>query len=351
MRTLTATETYRESIERLRTTKQSALVFAADVQPVARHRAEASHPYDEQLPTRAGFDFEYADEIDSPVFATVDDGQAAAFQLGIGASGLAITGAAGAGKTTALQALTYGAIAVGALPVVIDVIKGAVDFEFARPYSIGWAATLEDATQVLAAAAVEVARRADWIADHGASCPPEPPIVIFIDDFSALLSGRAPDDHVAGDPADEARRRVQIADHERRLAIEVFLGDIAADGPAADVHLVLAAQRLVVSGHQSVADLKANLGRVLLGSSTTAGRVSALRTADDSPELTPGSPLGRGLWEPVGAARASVIQVWHAPVAEYAAALADRCTPVHHDLVLHGPVPPATSPTSETSTP
>lgn len=258
------------------------------------------------LPQFKHYDFACADAVEGIPFATGDEASTAFFHFE-NQAGLAIVGISGAGKTAALQSLTYGSILRGARAVIVDLVKEGWDFEFARDYLDALATSAREARFALYDVQQEVMRRTLAPIDAQRA----PALVVVIDSIDAII---AP----GPDPEDDPNLR----------AVRELVAEIGRHGPDVGVHLILAAQRLNMSDWPELADIKTGLARIIVGPSTPAERQSALRNAEASPVLGGEMPRGRAIWEEARAGAGAPAQLWYAAPAEYSAALSTRVKPV-----------------------
>ena len=256
---------------------------------------------------------------------------------------LMLVGTSGGGKTTAGLALLQGALAGGADVAVIDVQKGCADFRYAEPWCMAMAGDLMDAAATMTALYAEAGRRRDLNAAHGVGSirdlpeeirPPE--VFVFVDEFFGLISSpERPSTKPEQNPDLEAARLEALAAYNAKARIAYVTGRLGAEARSAGFHLVLMTQALTskMKLPASIADLKLNSNRILLGKATHGERVSALRQPESAPDLGEVVPRGRAVYEPV-VGEAKLVQFWHAPVASYAEWLEDNVEKVSPDELL-----------------
>jgi hypothetical protein len=288
------------------------------------------------LPPMVPFNFAAADRSIGMAFATGVDGEPVEFVPKQDVH-LAIIGKSGSGKTVAAQALLYGAAIKGYEIYVIDPMKGAADFKFLEPYTRAMATTIHDSAATLKAIYAEVERRKNLNASHGtASIADLPdgvrpaPILVFIDEFTSLITFEKVQRQSFDDPDLEAERQQQLRISNDRMSIAYYTGKLAREARSAGVSLGLGTQKLMAASLEAVpagGDLKANLSRLLLGPTSQGERMSALRAFDQSPDPGETMPQGRGVWE--SSIRTGIlIQTWYAPASVLGEELAKRIEPL-----------------------
>ncbi len=284
------------------------------------------------LPSMVPFDFKAADRTEGIAFATGIEGEPVVFDP-IESPHLLLAGVTGAGKSSALQAILYGAATHGAELYVVDPVKGGADFAFLRGHARAFASDAIEAAAVMKAIYAEVSRRKQLNATHGVGSFLELPeavrpcrIVVVIDEFTSLVGQDPVPKHPFDDPDEEAERQVQLAINLAKQQVGVYAGRFAREARSAGVTLLLGTQKLMARLLDTLpggSDLKTNLARVLLGKASSGERMSALRAFDDAPVLEGDIPKGRGLWEPL-TSTAVVIQAWYAGQEQYLAELEKR---------------------------
>ncbi|GAA3634745.1 FtsK/SpoIIIE domain-containing protein [Microlunatus ginsengisoli] len=258
-------------------------------------------------------------------FADGIDGEPVAMDL-TEVAHLLLVGTSGGGKTTAGQAIIQGALAGGAQVVVVDVQKGCADFRYAEPWCLRMAGDLADAAATMTALYAEVQRRRDLNAAHGVGSvhalpaairPPD--VFVVVDEFFGLISSaERPATRSEPNPDLEAARLEALAAYSAKARIAYLAGRIGAEARSAGFHLVLMTQALTSKMRlpASIADLKVNSNRILLGKANHGERMSALRQPETAPDPGETVPRGRGVYEPV-VGEARLVQFWYAPTGEY----------------------------------
>ena len=256
-----------------------------------------------------------------------------------------------------------GALARGAEVAVIDVQKGCADFRFAEPWTMAMTGDLMDAAATMGALYAEVQRRRDLNAAHGVGSVqllPEairpPDVFVFIDEFFGLISSaEKPATKPETNPDLEAGRLEALAAYNAKAKIAYLTGRIGAEARSAGFHLVLMTQGLTskMKLPSSIADLKLNSNRILLGKANHGDRTSALRQPESAPDPGDVVPQGRAVYEPV-VGQAKLVQFWYDSTAAYTAWLDDNVengSPTTSDSTSSGtgstpqPVPRSWSPT------
>ena len=290
------------------------------------------------MPDRCAYDFDYADTVPVLPFATGVEGEPICFDMA-DSPHLLVAGTTGGGKSVTAQALLYGAIVNGADVAVIDPSKGAADFRFMQDHAVGFATSVVEAAAVMRAVYDEVVRRKDANSAAGVGSAkelPEPPrpVVVFIDEFTSLMAGKKPSTRPEDDPERETQRLERMALYNAQSDIGFYAGKIAREARSADVHLILATQKLTLKLlSDDLSDVKTNLARILLGKANQGERMSALRDPENAPSLGEDIPKGRGIWESLSAP-AVTGQFWFATQTEFAAQLAARVAPLTDDRRL-----------------
>lgn len=329
------------AIGKLKATTANAFVEARESPEGAAHVrllvAEAS-----PLPHMVPFDFRAADRVarsGGVAFATGVEGEPVVFDPGESPHVLA-AGVTGAGKSSLIQALCYGAAIAGAELYLVDPVKGAADFAFLRDHARAFATTPLEAAAVMKAVYEEVKRRKDLNAAHGVGSVLELPdalrpcrIFVVVDEFTSLIGADPVPKQPFDDPDEEAERQLQLALNAAKQQVGIYAGRFAREARSAGVTLLLGTQKLMAKTLDTLpgsSDLKTNLARILLGKASSGERMSALRAFDDAPVLEGDIPKGRGLWEPLTSS-ALVIQAWYGTQEQYGAELSRRVPPLAPD--------------------
>lgn len=298
-----------------------------------------THP----MPERVAYQWDAETEKRTAVpFATGVEGAALVFDVHAEPH-LMIAGTSGGGKSAASQNILFGALVRGMDVVVVDVQKGAADFKFAADpqrfgtdHLAGLATDYISAEAMMKAVYAEVKRRVAINSEHGVGhvkeLPPslQPrPMIVFLDEFLGLISaGTKPSTRAEDDPDLERQRLEATRLYQAKKQIGYLAGRIAAEARSADVHLILATQRLTANSLPTeLGDLKTNLARILLGKATQGERMSALRDPESAPPLGEYVPRGRGIWEST-LAPAVMAQFWFAEAEDYAEHLRDLMPPI-----------------------
>lgn len=226
-----------------------------------------------------------------------------------------VSGTTGAGKGVTLFSLIGGALAKGWQLVIVDAIKGGVDFAdfrtFCRP--AGWAEDLPSASCVLTMTYNEGRNRLARIKAAGVkkwtdlpSSEGIRPVLIVVDELTSLIQG---EDVAKGIPKDSPVALEIAGRNMLKATILNTLGKIAREQRFTGLHLVVATQvASTVTGVPT--ELRQNLGsKILLGPKPTAGH---RKLALDNPGLVPEVPpnvaetpkvnRGVGVYEVAGAA-------------------------------------------------
>lgn len=296
------------------------------------------------MPALAKFNFDLIDSEKKLFFATGIEGKPIALDFKENPHTL-VQGGSGSGKTVSAQGLMYGAFISGADVVMIDVQKQGADFKFAEKQCAAFVTELEDAEACIKYVYAEVKRRARLNSQYGASHSSElpedvrpRPIVMFIDEFLGLImSGKRPSNQPEDNAELEKQRLAKVKEYNARKQIGFLTGRIAAEARSADVHLALMTQKLTSSAlDDDLRDLKVNMARIVIGKTTFGDRMSALRDAENAPDLGEVVPKGRGIWESVVDAPVQV-QFWYASGSDYEAELHKRIpeAPFRFDLSEH----------------
>jgi len=335
----------RENVAKLRTATGNAFIEVGPSErgpTCIRVLASRTDPLASMMP----FDFPLADQVVATgggwPFATGVDGEPVSFSAKENPH-LVVVGATGSGKTVSAQALLYGAAISGAEIHVVDPVKGAADYRFIEPWAISFATDITDSTAVLKAVYAEVVRRKDLNSKHGVGSYLDLPadilprhIVVVVDEFTSLITLESPPRTPFDDPEMEAERQEQITLRNERRTIATLIGKLAREARSAGVTVILGTQKLMAASLDPIpggSDLKTNLARILLGSTSQGERMSALRAYDQAPDLGDLIPKGRGIFESI-AASGVVIQGWFAPQSDFVANLERRLPRVESKIDL-----------------
>lgn len=286
------------------------------------------------MPTLAPFDFDFLDPAGALPLGSGVDGSTATVDLRE-IPHLAVFGGSGTGKSSTAQGLVFAALIAGCAMVVVDVQKRGADFAFAIDRLYGFAAELDEAVAVMEALYAQVKQRALVNAEHGVGLARDlpvgvrpPTVVVLLDEFLGLITADKPAARPEDDPEMERQRLADVAAYTARRRIGFLTGRIAAEARSADVHLILATQRLKQDMLDSgLGDLKTNLARILLGKANSGERMTALRDPENAPGLGELVPKGRGIWEST-MAPAQAVQFWYATPEQYRDHLVARVPPL-----------------------
>lgn len=282
------------------------------------------------LPARVDFDFAAVDASGPLIpFATGIEGEAIMFDP-ITSPHALLAGVTRSGKSVLAQGFVYGMLSKGASVFIIDPMKAAADFTFAKDYASGMATDIYEAAATLKAVYKIVTERKMinsrmGVGSYHELADPPPPLVVLIDEFTSLMQKETVPP-ASDDPEEEILREELVALNRAKQEIGTFTGKLAREAASAGVNLLLGTQKLSAKMLDTVpggGDLKTNLARTLLGSTSSGDRMSALRDFDSAPPVGSPIPKGRGLWEPLDHS-AVVIQTWYASQDELRAALAER---------------------------
>jgi hypothetical protein len=240
------------------------------------------------------------------------------------------------------QNFVYGALVNGYEVFILDPMKGAADYQFAKDRCVAFAENdIFEAAGILRSVYDKVIERKKMNAAAGVGsindlAHPPPPILVLIDEFTSLM-GKAMVPAKSDDPEAEAERLAVVAQNTARAQTGMFVGKIAREARSAGVVLALGTQQLSAKLLDSIpgvgTDLKTNLARTLLGKASYGDRSSALRAPDDAPRLEGAMPPGRGLWEPLTSS-AMTIQTWFAPQDRFREELVKRVPALAPDQFL-----------------
>jgi len=237
---------------------------------------------------------------------------------------LLVVGVTGGGKSVTLQALVNGAILRGCDVYVIDPVKGAADFQFAKP----WLKALVGADDYVGAGVLaghiydEITRRKRINAAHGVSSYSDlpddvryPHAFVFIDEFQSLITmDRVPREPASPAPADVEAWEAQKLAAEGKYRVAQVVGQAAREARSAGVTLILAGQQLKADDLNKVGagGLKVNLARMAVGKMSWGELASAFRDPSGIPPYGDAVPKGRGVFEPLSAPAFSA-QMWFEP--------------------------------------
>ena len=333
------------ALGKLKATTSNAFVEARESPKGPSHVRLLVAP-ESPLPQMVPFDFAAADEVAAKVggiaFATGVEGEPVVFDP-LESPHLLAAGVTGAGKSSLIEALCYGAAIAGAELYVVDPVKGAADFAFLRDYTRAFATTPLEAAAVMKAVYEEVKRRKELNAAHGIGSVLELPehlrprrIFVVVDEFTSLIGADPVPKQPFDDPDEEAERQLQLAVNAAKQQVGIYAGRFAREARSAGLTLLLGTQKLMartLDTLPSSSDLKTNLARILLGKASTGERMSALRAFDDAPVLEGDIPKGRGLYEPLTSS-ALVIQAWYATQEQYRSELERRVAKLAPDARL-----------------
>lgn len=276
---------------------------------------------EDPLPAMAPFDFAMPADPEAIPFATSPEGATITFRPADDPHAL-LAGTTGSGKSVLAQVWLWGALARGWDVYVIDPVKGAADFRFAKDHCVAVATDPIEAVVVMRDIYRQVRERvkANGLAGVGSFKDldnPPPRILVLIDEFTSLLAKDKAGERTGRPDVDAEVDRVEL-ENAARSEIGAIVGRITREARSAGVTVALATQQLNAKTLQDLPGgqgLKTNLVRVLLGAASYGERMSALRSPFDAPMVEAPAPKGRGIYEPQSAA-ASLIQVWYAPQEE-----------------------------------
>jgi S-DNA-T family DNA segregation ATPase FtsK/SpoIIIE len=271
------------------------------------------------MPERAAFDFAAADTGDHKIpFATNLFGEPTCYDNKLDPH-LLISGTSGGGKSVALQAFVYGAVARGWDLWVADPSKGGVDFQFAEPWARAFARTVWEARGMVEAIYADVLRRkainAQYNCGNYRDLPEEvryPHVLIVLDEFTSMMMPEPVPK--AMDDSEETLRGVESvkAINAARAYIGTYVGKIVREARSTGFTMVLATQALkaeTLSKIPGANDLKDNMSRMIVGRASSGQLAAALKMPYDVPEQPDVLPPGRGLYEG-GGFTAQTIQTW-----------------------------------------
>lgn len=273
---------------------------------------------DDPLPTLAPFDFEAPVDPEAIPFATSPEGTTIFFRPADDPHAL-LAGTTGSGKSVLAQVILFGALLRGYLVYVIDPVKSAADFRFAKDHCIAMATDPIEAVVVMRDIYRQVRERvsANGAAGVGSFRDlPNPPrrVLVLMDEFTSLMQRDKPGERTGRPDVDAEVERVEL-ENAARAEIGAIAGRITREARSAGVTVALATQQLNAATLKELPGgqgLKTNLVRALLGAASNGERMSALRTPFDAPVVEAPAPKGRGVFEPSSSA-ATLIQTWFAP--------------------------------------
>ncbi|MFB9713944.1 LAGLIDADG family homing endonuclease [Arthrobacter methylotrophus] len=200
------------------------------------------------MPDRVSFDFDAVDNSGHYIpFATGIEGEPIMFDP-ITSPHALLAGVTRSGKSVLAQGFVYGMLVKGALVFIIDPMKAAADFKFAKDYAAGFAVDLYEAAATLKAVyAIVVERRkinsAMGVGSYHELADPPPPLVVLIDEFTSLMQKEIVPP-ASDDPEEEVLREEIIAINRAKQEIGTFTGKLAREAASAGVNLLLGTQKL-----------------------------------------------------------------------------------------------------------
>lgn len=274
------------------------------------------------MPFPALVDYDVIDQVDDAYpFATGLYGEPVLWRPSTNPHAL-FSGLTGSGKSIVLQNVIFAALLQGHHVYVMDPTKGGVDFGFAKAYIAAMTGDVYESAAIMRYIYDEIKRRKDLVASYGveklANLPSEirpPRILVVLDEFTSLMEQEKPPPKSGNHEAEMAREEMMRLNSQKQVIGEMT-GKIAREARSVEITLMLGTQKLssaVLDGIPGAGDLKTNLARSVLGPTTLAERQVALRSPYDAPSIGDNLAPGRGLWEPVTAARAEIIQSWFEP--------------------------------------
>lgn len=232
------------------------------------------------------------------------------------------SGTTGSGKSITIQNIIYAGLVQRMLVYVLDPTKGGADFMFAKDYVAGMTGDVYEAAAIMRHVYEQVGLRKQLVTEHGveklSNLPDDvrpPRVLLVLDEFTSLMEQEKPQPKSENPEAEMAREQLLRLNAQKQVIGEL-VGRIAREARSVEITLLLGTQRLsskVLDNIPGAGDLKTNLARGILGQTTLADRQVALRNPYDAPNLGEKIAPGRGLWEPVTAAKASIIQSWYEP--------------------------------------
>lgn len=225
-------------------------------------------------------------------------------------------------NSAAMQAILTGAMINGFDAVVIDPMKGGVDFLYASEWIYGIAGDTIAGGVLMARVRDEIESRKALLKRHGASntmdLPDDVrprPLVVIIDEFQSLMAvGREP--RMPSDTTDQSAMEEfdrASKEFEAKSTIAEVTGRIVREARSVQIMMLIGAQSLPVKlldamPNNSGSGLKSNMSRLLVGKTSEGERKSALKNPESAPQLGEVVPMGRGIFEGRGAAQ--LHQVW-----------------------------------------
>lgn len=234
---------------------------------------------------------------------------------------LKVIGTTGAGKSVGIQNALFSSILSGFDVVVVDSVKEATDFEFARPYALAFATDIFAAAGVMERAYEEVRARVALNAQYKVGSyldlPPEvrpKEMLVVIDEFTSAISlDTVPPQ--SDSPVVEAERAKIAARNNAKLKLGTIAGKLGREARSAGVALLLGGQKLAVEDLKKVGagELKGMMATLFVGKPKSQGDLmSALSSWELAPDLGASVPKGRGMFESMVSAP-EMIQVWFDP--------------------------------------
>lgn len=226
-------------------------------------------------------------------------------------------------NSAAMQAVLTGAIVSGFEAVIVDPMKGGVDFDYASDWIYGSADDMASGGALMARVGEEIAIRKALVKSHGVTKTndlPEDvrprPLVVVIDEFQSLMAvGRQPrmPDDATDQSAMEAFQQAST-EYEAKSTIAEITGRVVREARSVQIMMILGAQNLPVKlldsmPNNSGSGLKSNMSRLLVGKTSSGERMSALKDPDSAPQLGNVVPRGRGIFE--GSGGTQILQVWY----------------------------------------
>lgn len=310
----------RENTERLRSGTGNAFIQVDPGTVPSQFIIQSAK--DDPLPAITSFDFTtYRPGSTEIPFATGIDGRPVTFDTAHDPH-LLVLGPSGSGKTAALMAIIEGLLGTGFDVVLADPVKSGADFQFAAPWFQAITGEVHEASALLDWVYQQVTERKTLNAAHGASSIDELPegirprrLAVLIDEFTSLMIA----DDVPKTDGTEPPELLREIEELRRLAaakknIGLKTGRIAREARSAGVHLFLATQELKKDTLDRIpggADLKAQLARLVLGKNSFGSLMSALKSAQDAPDLGAAEgQKGRGVFESARPGPMQIVQTW-----------------------------------------
>ena len=317
-------ERVRAAVAKLKTnTGNEFLEVLAGIDGPATMRIHACRT--DPMPTQAPFDMNVLHEAISHLPLRVP--------IGTGVTGepifwdmkddphIKVIGRTGGGKSVGLQIPVFAFLLAGAEVVIIDVVKKAADFDFARPYAKAVASDYYTAAGVIDLVYEEVKRRVELNSTHGVGnifelpnqIQPRP-LLLVIDEFTSLIKL----DSVPPASTDlevEEKRQEILALNAAKQKLGTFAGKIGREARSAGVNLALGGQKLGVDDLAKVgaSELKGQMSTVFVGKPKSQGDLmSALSAWEIAPDVGEAPPPGRGMWESF-VSSPELMQVWFEP--------------------------------------